>query len=260
MRSLSSVIKAERVKLNGGVCRIPVYQAHLRDGKSEAPLFPTPDILPDSRILAEAEKRAAEIVAVAESRREEILAAADRASDEMVRQAEMKVLALEAEVRKSGYDSGYLEGMAEGQREGNRLRREGESHLQQATALREEMLERVEPQVVDLAICIAERLVSTQLNQEPETVVAIVRDALRQIREAGEILIRIHPQDLLICREKLSEMQAELRENSSLNLLADDTLKRGGCRIETSGAIIECLLDERFAKLREVLSDVASHE
>ncbi|MDW7651569.1 MAG: FliH/SctL family protein [Bacillota bacterium] len=260
MPSLSSVIKAERVRLNGKVCRLPVHRLHAGCGGA-APSSPAASVCePDPKMMAEAKDRAAEIVSAARHQAEELLAAAQKESGEILKQAEMKILALEEDATKNGYDTGYLEGMAQGQREGNRLRHEGEVLLQEARQLRDGMLERVEPQVVELAVCIAEKLVGLQLGQEPETVVAIVRDALRQVREAGEILIRIHPEDLPLCREKLPDLQAELRENSSLNLFADSTLKRGGCRVETSGAVIECLLDERFARLREVLAGVTPDE
>ncbi|EEG76527.1 FliH/SctL family protein [Dethiobacter alkaliphilus] len=258
MPSLSSVLKADSVKLNGGVLRLPAYfhAAGSAEPKSQTAV---PEA-PGAQVLHDAQAEAAEIVAAARREREEILAAAGQECEELRKKAEMQVLELEEGAKQRGYDTGYLEGMAAGQREGSRMQREAEELLAETRRIRSEMLEAVEPQVVELAVCIAEKLVSRQLSEEPETVVSMVRELLQQVKESGDILIRLHPDDVPLCRDKAAELQAELREHSSLSFLADGAVARGHCRVETSGAAIECMLDERFAKLRETLLDVTSNE
>jgi flagellar biosynthesis/type III secretory pathway protein FliH len=219
-----------------------------------------PKASPDPALLAELEARANEIVAAAKKQRDDIVAAAQKQRDEILRQAEMNILALEEDAKQRGYDTGYLEGLATGQREANRLLREAETFLAEGRRIRDEMLEHVEPQVVELAVTIAENLVGRQLAAEPETIVSIVHNALRQLREAGEVVVRLHAEDLPLCREHLPDLQSNLREQSTLHLLVDSGLARGHCRVETSGALIECLLDERFAALRATLADVAGHD
>ncbi|MCW3488746.1 FliH/SctL family protein [Dethiobacter alkaliphilus] len=258
MPSLSSVLKAESVKVNGSVLRIPVY--HQAAAVKETQEQVTVSEKPDLKLVEEAEAQASEIMAAARNERDKLLGAAEQECEELRKKAEMHVLELEESARQRGYDAGYLEGMAAGQREGSRMQREAEELLADTRRMRSEMLEAVEPQVVELAVCIAEKLVTRQLSEEPDTVVPMVRELLQQVKETGDILIRLHPEDVPLCRDKAAELQAELREHSSLSFLADTALSRGNCRVETSGAVIECMLDERFAKLRETLLDVASDE
>jgi len=257
MPSLSRLLKAEQVVINENICRLPscesalpapagVFEASL--GANSAPC-----------IIPEAEEQAAEILAAAARESAEILATAGYECDELLRQTEMKILVLEEEAAKRGYDNGYLEGLGAGQTMGLGLRREAEVMLQEAVRFRERILGRLEPQVVELAVNVAEKLVARQLAIEPETIVAIVREALRLLNEAGEILIRLHPKELPICQANLAELQAEVRENSSLNLFADPAIPAGNCRVETNGALIECMLDERFTALRAALADVVNH-
>jgi len=257
MPSLSRLLKAEQVVINENICRLPAYEAALLAdaGVVEAPVGTNsaPCIMPN------AEELAAEILAAATRQSTEILAAAGNECDELLRQVEMKILVLEEEAGKRGYDNGYLEGLGAGQTVGISLRREAEAMLQEAVRFREIILGRVEPQVVELAVCVAEKLVGRHLTIEPETIVAIVREALRLLNEAGEILVRLHPNDLTICQANLAELQAEVRENSTLNLFADPEMPSGNCRVETNGALIECILDERFAALRAALVDVVNH-
>lgn len=259
MPSFSKVLKAEQVVVNGSTCRLPPYE---EAGLTAVAAGEAPPHLIEavSRITSESEQQATELLAAATLRCTEILASAENECCEIMRQAEMKNLLLEEEMSKRGYDSGYLQGLGAAQSEGMRLRREAEAMLQEAVQLRDRMLARVEPQAVELAVCVAEKLVGKQLALVPDTIVAIVRESLRLLKESGEILIRLHPGDLLLCQANLAELQTEVRENSTLNLFADPEMTAGNCRIETNGALIECVLDERFAALRAVLADVTYHE
>ncbi|MBT9139440.1 MAG: hypothetical protein DDT30_00010 [Dehalococcoidia bacterium] len=257
MPLFSRLLKAEQVAVTEKICRLAYHEATLPAGAggSEAP----GDANPVTCVMVEAEERASEMLAAAARQSAEILTSASSECEELLHQSKMKILILEEEARKRGYDKGYLEGLGAGQTVGIGLQREAEAMLREAVEFRERVLERVEPQVVELAVCVAEKLVGRQLTIEPETVVTIVREALRLLNESGEILIRLHPGDLLLCQARLPDLQAEVRENSSLNLFADPQLPAGSCRVETNGALIECMLDERFVALRAALADVANH-
>lgn len=255
MPSLSSVIKAGSVRLEGTV-QCPAIPAP----PSSLPVADDPVVSAgDSKCIADAQAHAAMIVAAAELRRDEILEEAGRQSDEMLKQADIRILAMEEEARRKGYDNGYLEGLSAGQREAGRLQREANQFLSEVKAFREDVLRRLEPQMVELAVCVAEKLVSRQLDIEPDTIVSILKEALRQVKEAGEVIVRLHPDDVQACRARIGELQAEMRQQSALSLLSDNGLDRGCCRVETNGALIECLLDERFESLRKTLADVAGH-
>ncbi len=257
MPLLSSLLKAEQVAITDKICRLPCFEATLPAGvggvEEQAGANPAPCLMPA------AEEQASQMLAAAARESAEILAAAGNECDELLRQAEMKSLVLEEEAGKRGYDSGYLAGLGAGQTVGIGLRREAEAMLREAALFRERILGRMEPQVVELAVCVAEKLVGRQLTIEPETIVTIVREALRLLNEAGEILIRLHPGDLPLCQASLADLQAEVREKSTLNLFADPEMPAGNCRVETNGALIECMLDERFAALRAALTDVVNH-
>lgn len=257
MPLLSRLLKAEQVAITEKICRLPACEVILSSGAEGIEAAHGENPVPC--VIAQAEEQVSEMLAAAARQSAEILAAAGSECENLFLQTEMKIAILEEEARKRGYDNGYLEGLGAGQTVGIGLRREAEAMLRAAVEFREKTLGRMEPQVVELAVSVAEKLVGRQLTIEPESVVAIVREALRLLNESGEILIRLHPGDLLLCQARLAELQAEVRENSTLNLFADPEMPAGSCRVETNGALIECLLDERFAALRAVLADVTNH-
>lgn len=256
MQSLSKVIKAYEVKLNPAVYQV-AHCSNTQAGQWPAVVSaPAPT---EQRIQDEPRLCAEEIAAKAKQQYEEILAAAARERDSLLRQAEMDLLVTREQAHKEGYETGYLEGLRCGKREAGMALRQAEEQLQEAKRTRSEMLDRVEPQVVQLAVSIAQQLIGQQLTLTPETVVSFVRQALKQVNEYGEILVRVHPDDLQICRTYHSELLAGLREHTSLDFISDMVLEKGTCRVETSGTLVECALGERLAELRKVMAGVADH-
>ncbi|MBS4032700.1 MAG: hypothetical protein KGZ63_14965 [Clostridiales bacterium] len=254
---MSSIIKAQQITVNGSERHLPkrppVNGASSVAGESAA----TAGVQTDgSRSLAQ---QAADIVAEAEQRFAEILAAAEQEREKILKQAEMNALTIGEQAQKEGYQAGYLEGLSVGRREADELRCQALEELSDAQKLRTEMLKQVEPQVVALALSVAEKMIGEQLAVVPEFILTSVKEGLAQISETGEILVRLHPEDIPVCKTYHSDLQAGLREHSTLSFISDASMGKGNCRIETNGAVVECLLDERMTELRNMLAEAAGH-
>jgi len=187
-----------------------------------------------------------------------ILADALREREAMLEQARLEIVTLQEEARKAGYDAGYLDALAEGRRVAGRLRQEAEEFLREAQLLRRQELLRVEPEIVRLSVAIAERLLGRQLALLPEAIVSIVAQVLQEAHQYGKILVRVHPDDLSVCRAFAGELAGNLREAADLDFIGDKTLVSGDCLVETDGVLLECRLGERLAALQEALTKLAS--
>lgn len=256
MPSLSSVIKAQQITVNGSERhlskRISGNGASSVVGESTATAGGQTDV---SSSLTQV----ADIMADAEQRAAEILAAAQREREEILKQAEMNALDIGEQAKKEGYQVGYLEGLSVGRREANELRCQALEELADAQKLRSEMLKQVEPQVVTLAMSVAEKMIGEQLATASDFILTSVKEGLAQINETGEILVRMNPEDIPVCKTYHSDLQANLREHSTLCFISDASLVKGSCRIETNGAVVECLLGERLTELRKMLAEAANH-
>lgn len=251
MLLLSKVIKGGQIRITPSVylledCSLPAdgendgYWADLQQEATERSYG-------SGDLRAETERKCAEILAGAFKEREAIL-----------EQARLEIVIQEQEARQAGYDAGYLEGQTEGLREAGRMRQEAEEFLRQAIALRRQELLRVEPEIVRLSVAIAERLLGRQLTLLPETIVTIVAQALQEAQQYNKVLVRVHPDDLPVCRAFAGELAENLREAADLDFIGDKTLASGDCLVETEGALLECRLGERLAALQESLAKLAA--
>ena len=144
-----------------------------------------------------------------------------------------------AQGRKVGHAEGHAAGLVQVQAEARQLAALGASAQQVLEALQGGVSERV----VDLALAIARQVVREELAIRPESVVAVVREALAQSASpnAGLQLV-LHPADAAIVRERM----AEEITRGNWSVLGDESMERGGCRIHSAGGDIDASIAVRW--------------
>ncbi|NLN06534.1 MAG: hypothetical protein GX167_02820 [Firmicutes bacterium] len=202
------------------------------------------------------EEEAAAVLAATRAECGDLLARAKAECEAMLAAAAEEAQKLRAEAEKAGFAAGREEGLAAAEAERKKLVAEAERLLAEARQIRKEMLARVEGQVVRLAARIAGKLLQTELQQHPETVAAMVHSALMTFAESGEIIIRLHPDDAVVCRAQLAGWQEKLQDKAVCFILEDAAIPRGTCKLETTDSVIECNPQEQLEKLQQLLQDV----
>lgn len=120
----------------------------------------------------------------------------------------------------------------------------------------QQMIARYTPEMVRLALEIAEKVVHRVVAAEPEIVAAVLERARQEVNEARHICIRLNPKD----RELLADIRPDLLTlghdaGRVIEVVPDEDLTRGGCRIETEIGMIDATLPTQIAELRRQLLD-----
>jgi len=180
------------------------------------------------RELVEAEERASAMISDAERRASELVEHARRQS---------------ADVRLRAETEGRAEGMAA-----------LAARAIAFNALESQTDERALDRVVELARLLSERLLGEALGIEPERVVALARQALKEVRGARRIAIHAHPDDLPLLERALPPIVRE----GALDLVAAPDSRRGDLRIHTEFGVLDATLgpelDRLATKLRDALA------
>jgi flagellar assembly protein FliH len=193
-------------------------------------LTPTGPVEP-APSLAEAAQKARRLVAAAE-------AEADRIRDE---------------ARAVGYEEGFEAGRSEARAEFAPTAEAVTTALEGVRALEAELADRVEAQAVDLAMHVAERVVSGVVAVEPARLLDVVRGALRTIVERERVTVLVHPEDLDLIRESVSELTGSLGGMEHLEVQEERRVGRGGAIIRTSFGEVDARIETKLARAREAV-------
>jgi flagellar assembly protein FliH len=157
-----------------------------------------------------------------------------------------RVKAINQQAYRQGYDAGFAQGAATAAAEAARLGDLTESLQQELSGLEQ----RVAEDLVRLALTLARSLVRESLKVHPELIEAIVRESVRDIPPFSQRpRIRMHPDD---ARLLTGHLAAEIGPQWSI--IEDQSVTRGGCRVETSSCEIDATLETRWQKLCAALA------
>jgi flagellar assembly protein FliH len=179
---------------------------------------------------------------------------------EAAQKARRLVAAAEAEadrIRSEARDAGFAEGFAAGREE---VRVElapsfdaAAATLAEVRRLEADYADRVEAQAVDLAMHVAERVVAGAVAVEPSRLLDVVRGALRTIVERERVTILVHPEDLPLLRDSVSELTGSLGGMEHLEVQEERRVGRGGAIIRTSLGEVDARIETKLSRAREAI-------
>ncbi|HEV2538901.1 MAG TPA: FliH/SctL family protein [Frateuria sp.] len=160
--------------------------------------------------------------------------------------------ALERQAHEEGHAAGLAQGLAEARAQGREHLARLESICAQAARPLNALDTAVEQELAQLAMLVARRVIAHELAARPELVVRAVRQAAAALPSATrELRVRLHPDDLVLMRE-LDAAEAHWQ------LLADPTLARGDCLLESGCSRLDGRVETRLAAMVDaVLGDEA---
>ncbi|MEO6800687.1 MAG: flagellar assembly protein FliH [Rhodanobacter sp.] len=164
------------------------------------------------------------------------------------------VHALEA-LQQQAQDEGYAAGMAQGLAESRATAQQQLSArmaeldaLYQAAARPLQLLDdQAADELARLATVVARRVIMHELKSSPGLIVGVVRQAADALPMATrELRVHLHPDDLAL----LQELGTAERH---WQLLADTSLERGGCRLESARSRLDARVETRLVAVIDAL-------
>ncbi|MBS1802985.1 MAG: hypothetical protein JST28_06430 [Acidobacteria bacterium] len=112
----------------------------------------------------------------------------------------------------------------------------------------------VEPEVVALAIRVAERILRHEVQVDPLALTGAVRVALSHLTEKAQVRLRVPAADMELWRETIDHMP-NLRVKPVV--FPDDNLETGECRLECTAGSVDLGLDSQIDEVRRILLEKA---
>jgi len=156
-----------------------------------------------------------------------------------------------AQLEKSAYEGGFAQGEKAAMEIAERkievvMRRYAES-IFELSQLRSSLYMQVEREVVKLAIEVAKKIVHREIQADREIIETLVRVALGHVAEKSAVTVHLSPADYNYLLEQKAELSQS--EGRDISLLADKSIERGGCLIQTECGDIDARIEEKFREV-----------
>lgn len=152
-----------------------------------------------------------------------------------------------AAARQAGYQDGLRDGQASA--EAFKLAHARQVAVQLGALIEsfDRALSELEAHMADAltrtAVELAKQVVREELKQHPEHIARVAHDAVESLMlSARHVRVRVHPADLPLVQEGAADT---LRARGA-QLMADDSIERGGCRVDSDIASVDALVQHRW--------------
>lgn len=199
---------------------------------------------PESEETPTAEELASKLSAL-EKQANALLEAAQAEADHLLAEAQTRV----AQIEQQAYEKGWAEARAKVDEEVNAAVEDLRAQLAHTLAELEPLYvliaSRAERDLVKLALEIARKVVHREVTTDSDIVLTLARVALERLHPRAVATVLLHPEDF----EYVNARRQALSSNSSLEIVADTAVGRGGCIIQSEHGDIDARIEQQFASI-----------
>ena len=196
--------------------------------------------------------QAREMIDTAEARARALLEDAFARASAMLADAGERSEALVETTKADAQAAGHAAGTAAADREMSDMMSTMRNLVDMARVERHKLMESAEPELVRLAVGIAERVLHQQIALDRGVVVEMAKVAIARLVEKESITVRVNPGDL----ERMKEHRDELLDSGEIKnfrVVEDQRVDRGGVLVETDGGTIDARISTQLNEAKRVL-------
>lgn len=158
------------------------------------------------------------------------------------------------QAKADGFQSGYQQGYEQIQQELAAKLGQIEDILRAAYEEKEAVIQSAEPFLLALSVEVAKKIVQAELETEEEQHVNIVRNALRKVKDSGQVVLEVDPMQYELYRSQQEELAQYLETGATLQIIPKQQLHAsGGCMIHTANGSFDVTVDSQLEEIKRKL-------
>jgi len=180
----------------------------------------------------------------------EIVKEAQAKAKKLIEDAKQYCQQLQAGAEREGFEQGRNLGLDAGKQEAGVLMQQAMTLINRILEERRKVYEEIEPQIADLALKIAEKVINTEVTLNNDIVVNLIKSNLDKVKDREEITVRVSPDDYEYVKQNEDELRKMLDGVKKFRIESDGVIEKGGCMLETSLGNLDSRIDFQMEILK----------
>lgn len=156
-------------------------------------------------------------------------------------------------IREAAAKEGYQEGLSKAGADIEELK----NSLRQFANAKQEVFDRIAPEILSISVEIAKKIIKKELSQTPELLLDTVNAILKTLsKEETKIMIKANPSQVNMLKSSVPQSAAELGLEAKIMVIADESIVEGGCVVTTTNGVVDATIDTQIAIISEALKEV----
>ena len=130
-----------------------------------------------------------------------------------------------------------------------------ESLISSVETLKSDLIASNETQILRLVTHMVKRLVFDEVKERPELILEVVRRAIESAQSDESIVVKVSPSDMVFLEETRGKLGKEFDSLQRAKFESSESIKNGGCIVETNYGDIDATMEQRFERLWAAISE-----
>jgi len=190
----------------------------------------------------------------AQIKAKEIVKEAQAKAKKLIEDAKQYCQQLQAGAEREGFEQGKELGLEAGKQEVGLLMQQAMGVINYIVGERQKIYEGLEPQVADLALKIAEKIIQTEVTLNNDIVLNLIKSNLDKVKDREEIIVRVNQDDYEYVKENEDSIRKMLEGVKKFRIESDGVVEKGGCMIDTNLGNLDARVDFQLEILKLAFS------
>jgi flagellar assembly protein FliH len=156
------------------------------------------------------------------------------------------------DAKKEAYNKGFSEGIESRNKEILAALNSVAAVTRDIGEFKKKLYSEVEEQMLGLACSIAEKVIHTEVSTNKNIVLAVLREAVRNVVDQDGMKIRLNPDDLRFIMEIKPDFLQGMKGLKNTTFEEDASIKRGGVLLETMSGEVDARLEQQLIEIKKV--------
>lgn len=176
-----------------------------------------------------------------------------------IREDELKEL--REKTKEAAYNAGFQQGLSDGIVQGENQMNDKLTALQQllegiSAAIKENRTQ-LSNEIADIVLTIVGQFFVNQQHNK-DAIGQQITQIIDQLNHKQNIELSLHPKDLALLQQ--GQLTIDVRNCKNLRIVADDTLRLGGCLIKSEHGVFDAGIERQIDSLKQVLLQIKHGE
>ena len=156
-------------------------------------------------------------------------------------------------IKKSAFEEGYRKGLEQASADMEQFR----SNLKTFLSAPSEVFEFIAPDILQISIDIAKKVIKKEAEQDPQVLVNTIVDVLKTLsKNEPKINIRVKPQAVAFIKDTIPNITYQYGIDAKVNIISDPSIEDGGCIFQTNNGIVDASIDTQIEIIKKALEGV----
>ena len=179
---------------------------------------------------------------------------AQEQADAIIQNAQEQANSIIAQAQEEGHRQGYEAGYQEGAMAAEALKAEIEQHRGDLEAEYQQLVDGLEPEMVDVLTQIYEHVFGIEFREDKEIILHLLKSTLSRIEPGKDLIVHVSSDDYDdVIEEKASLEACVTSPNTTMEIIEDPLLKENECMIESDSGVYDCSLGVELSEISRKL-------